>query len=255
MDIRETLMMKTLKYLINKVLVPVTIVLIVFYLGLFAYGKYFIVKVFTKALNTEIIIKRVKFNPLKGSFMLGKVCIPEENIIFEEGIICLIPMNLKLKGLEFDNKINLNQNDFIFSMKGKYLLSQKRHFQFKLIFDNIDLREIIRLYPGLALTFLKKGVLKGDINCSYFNLKTIKYEGCLKTYNIKVSEENINGDKIVLGMSIEDISGVVSENNNSLEIDFIYSGPVAEIKNLYNYRPGIKTTKLIRSYLSRKLTK
>lgn len=220
-----------------RLLIEFSVLLIILcFIFLSIFGDWFLEKIGTRLLDTDVDINRVKFSPIELVFTIYGINLPDKNIIIPTGKIFLFPPRLEFYGLIVKDRISLGERDF--SMD----IWRHRDWKISVLFKKVALR---RLGYGF-----KKGEISGTVDGNYTR-GNCKLYGLLNINNIGFMD--LDGE--FLGISFRDIEELSRACDGKIELDFTYNGPLGELDKLYRYKPGRRTMALVNTHLLRKVLK
>lgn len=196
------------------------------------WGGLIIEKIASANIGTEVDIAKTRFLPHKLIFVMEDISLPQENVSIPEGIIHLMPIKLELYGLDFKKLTKLGKDNF------QAVILKNKKWEFDIVLEGMPLNDLnIGLIGGTA-----NGNIKGT-----YDKDILDYYAVIGVKDV-IPSPSISS-KGFLGLSSEQLQGIIQQSNGDFEMDFSYSGPRDDYKKLYRYKPGSKTINLIRNFI------
>jgi hypothetical protein len=187
----------------------------------------------SRVLRTKVEISSIDVIPYKLALKLNGIKVPKEKLFIQDGMLYVIPLKLVLYGAKVGNSINLQRENFIIRIYRKW------GWKFDVFLKGIDIKKFDNGF--------KSGVLNGYVNGKY--KRQLDFCGTIVLKNIVLSDLQDE----YFGIAATDVKEIIKNNQDKIEIDFLYNGPISDIRNLTRYRPGQKTVQLIKSFILKKI--
>ena len=217
--------------LLIKIFITVIVVLFLLMVIPYFWGRPLLEKAGSLLLQENIVIDRVCFIPHRLSFQMQTVRIPGKNVVFPQGVLRLIPLQLECSGIRFADKISLQPGGFSLNIRSG------RAWQVAVAFTDISLSRLDGKFG--------QGEIQGKIEGGY-DKGLLDLYGVVRLTNLSYNDN----EGSFLDISPETLQDLLQNSGGQLSLDFIYQGPVDKMDELYRYRPGPKTLDLLRTYFA-----